>query len=74
MNYKKYICSNCKQQCNGTMEQVNIHIYNDVTTWKCANFIPIYVAVREKPATFIRYYKKRRGKNGKRAEFETDKR
>lgn len=71
MNYCNYICSNCKTQCNGTLKDIQTTIYKDTTTWKCSNFNPIYIAVREKSTTFINYYKKRRGKNGKRAEFET---
>ena len=58
------ICKNCIKQCNFSQYDIKIstHHGNDVNgeiiTWKCENFVPIYVAERSRSCNDIFFTKK----------------
>ena len=46
-NIYKTVCTNCVYNCNGELKHIQETHHNDITTWKCVNFKPIYVEDRQ---------------------------
>lgn len=66
-NTYKTVCTNCVYNCSGELKHIQETHHNDITTWKCVNFKPIYVADRQQAIKYFCdvFYNKWHNKNNK---------